>query len=861
MAKALQLYEEAYRSLVAPSKYVYPVTLKACGDLGHLQHGRVIHDHVIRHELETEVVIGSALIDMYCKCRHLEDAHLLFKNLPNKNVVTWGALIAGYAQHGYGSSASDLFARMIFEGIKPNKVIFLSVLKACASGGSLLEGRLVHDKSIRYGFESDLAIGNTLVVVYSKCGSLEEAERLFGTLTGRNVVSWCAMIAGYMQRGQYSLALELYERMDFDNVRPNSFVFSCVLKACGSIEASRQGKAIHDQIVRNMLDSDTVVGSSLIDMYAECGFLSEALYVFDRLKGRNIVSWNVMICGYVHHGQCQQALSLFEKMNFEKIYPNKATYLYIMQACGDLGALKDGNTLHSHFFESGLQMDEMTGSSLIDMYTMCGSLEEACEVFYNLSKQNVISWSAIIRGHTCHGHDLRALELFEKMQEEGVKPDKVTFLCVLKAIGVLEMEEQGTLMHDRIIVSGLECDVMIGNALMYMYCNFGMLESACRVFDKLSTRDVASWSGVITGHAAHGNVPGAFGYFTLMHQEGMKPDRVTVLCILKACGIIGALEQGRLLHDYIRRTEADVDMAVGNALVDMYARSGSIEDSSKVFNTLAMPDVVSWGAMIAGYAEHGCFDLAWKCMQRMEKQGLKPNPIMFTSILSACGRAGHVEAGHQYFGLMVEHYGMKPSFEHVNCMADVFGHSGCLEEAMRLLQSMPGQPDLTGWMSLLTACRTHGNKQLGQQSFDSISEQDFSFAAGYDFLADIYVDGEDIDAAHRLQEARAMNKAWKRPGKAWMGIRGDIHEFIVGDKTHPLHDRIHTKLENLRDAMQGEGYLPQLDSLLVDFTKPDAFSKSIPMKARSYVDHSNLSYLLKKHSKSSNDPVKFVATI
>eukprot|EP00250_Pteridium_aquilinum_P015801 c22768_g1_i1 orf=61-1302(+) len=400
---ALRLYEEAQYALVAPKKYIYPSTLKACGDLGDLRQGRVIHDHVIRHGLETEVVIGSALVDMYCKCRSLEEAHALFHNLPVRNVVTWGALIAGYAQHGYGSSASDLFVRMMSEGIRPNKVALLSVLKACASTGSLQEGRLLHDKSIRDGFESDLAIGNTLVVMYSKGGSLEEADRVFGTLRGRNVVSWCAMITGYMQHGQGCLALEFFEKMDLDGVRPNTFVFSCVLKACGSIEASKQGKTIHDQIIRDMLELDTVIGSSLIDMYAECGLLCEARYVFDRLQGRNIVSWNVMLCGYVHHEHCLQALHLFEKMNFEKIKPNKATYLYVMQACGDLGAIVDGKTLHAHLFESRIEVDVVIGSSLIDMYIMCGSLEEASEVFRKLSKRNIISWSAIIRGHTCHG--------------------------------------------------------------------------------------------------------------------------------------------------------------------------------------------------------------------------------------------------------------------------------------------------------------------------------------------------------------------------------------------------------------------------------------------------------------------------
>jgi pentatricopeptide repeat protein len=421
-----------------------------------------------------------------------------------------------------------------------------------------------------------------------------------------------------------------------------------------------------------------------------------------------------MMCGYVHHGHSLHAFNFFGKMNQEAVEPNKATYLYLLQACGDSGGILEGVVLHAHIIESSTIVDVVIGSSLIDMYTKCGGLQDAYEVFCRLSNKNVISWSAIIRGYSYHGHHFRSLELFERMQEEGIQPDKVTFLCILKAIGNLRMMVQGTLIHDQVILRGLESDVMIGNGLIHMYCSCGSFESACKVFDNMPKRDVVSWSAMITGHATHGNIEIAFGLFKRMQQERIKPDRVTLLCMAKACGMIGALELGKLMHDYIQHNEADTELAIGNALVDMYARCGSLEDSSRVFHKLMEPDVISWGAMIAGYAEHGSFCEAWECLQAMERQGLEPNGIMFTSILSACGRSGNIETGYLYFRLMNERYGILPSFEHVNCMGDLFGHAGCLEDAMKLFQCMPNQPDLTGWMSLLTACRTHGNREVGK---------------------------------------------------------------------------------------------------------------------------------------------------
>eukprot|EP00250_Pteridium_aquilinum_P011755 c20286_g1_i1 orf=1-720(-) len=240
---------------------------------------------------------------MYAKCGSLKEAREVFDCLSNRNVFVWGAMIAGYAQHGLGVLALELYKEMQQEDVNPDKVLFSSVLQGCASIGCLNSGRLLHDRIIRDGFESHMIVGNTLVDLYVKCGSVEEARTVFNRLTNRDVVTWGTMIAGYAQHNHGLAALELFESSQGKRssqekgIELNRVVILGLLKACGSIRAVEQGQMIHNYILKGGLETDLVVCNTLLDMYAKSGNLREARTVFDGMKQRDEVSWSALIAG------------------------------------------------------------------------------------------------------------------------------------------------------------------------------------------------------------------------------------------------------------------------------------------------------------------------------------------------------------------------------------------------------------------------------------------------------------------------------------------------------------------------------------------------------------------------------------
>ena len=296
--KALHFYYESRRSSgFKRNRGLYPCIIKACAKLGDLEQGNLIHIHVLCDDFESEVIIGGSLIDMYAKCGSIEDARKVFNDLPNRNVVTWNAMLTGYIQQGDGFSALHLVKKMHVEGIQPDKVLYLCILQACSGIGSLYEGRLAHDQIIREKISLDSLLGSTLIDLYSKCGSLEDACKVFENFTHKNMVSMGAMVAAYVHHEQDMCALKLFYEMQEINLNPDKVTCLCLLRACSNINSSIHGKVLHDYLVRNSMESDIMVANTLMSMYCKCRTMNEARYVFNTLKNRDVVSFGVMIAG------------------------------------------------------------------------------------------------------------------------------------------------------------------------------------------------------------------------------------------------------------------------------------------------------------------------------------------------------------------------------------------------------------------------------------------------------------------------------------------------------------------------------------------------------------------------------------
>lgn len=674
--------------------------------------------------------------------------------------------------------------------------------------------RRVHLLIISNGFGSVTVFCDHLIRAYATCGCLFEANLVFCNVAAPISHTWQAIISAHVTVGHNERAIQLYQEMQESLFFTSKYVLSCALKACTNLGEVSEGRLIHDYLVKCGLDRDVVMGSALVDMYGKSGCLMEARSVFDNLPTKNVVSWGAIITCYTQQSRALDALVVFEHMQEKAVEPDQVTLLCVLKACGNIGALQQGRIIHDKILRGSHETNVAIGNTMVDLYARSGSLDEARMVFDALSARNVVSCGAMIAGYAQFGQGHLALELFKQMQMDDLKPNKVVHLCILKACGSIGAIDEGMLIHGQIVDSGFHMDVLVGSSLIDMYAKCGGHEEARKVLDDLPGRDVVSWGAVISGFAQDNQGLPALELFDKMQEEGVKPDKVSILCALKACGSLGGIHQARLIHKEVIRSDLANDLAIGNTLVDMYAKCGSLEDSQNVLQTLQNQDIVSWNAMISGYAQHGRYGLAEQCLENIQEQGFKPDDKTYTSILAGCSHAGLMEQGHHYFKTVEKDLGIRPGVEVYSCMADLLGRSGCLREAIDLLHAAPSLPEIVTWKSLLTSCRTHKSAELGRWAFDQMLHLDSHDAFGYVAMSNMYADANMWENVEHIQGLRNLAGAAKKPGIAWIEAPEKVHEFTVNNSTHPSIGVIQDKLLRLQKKIRSGHHLPQLDLVL-----------------------------------------------
>ncbi|KAI5065527.1 hypothetical protein GOP47_0020222 [Adiantum capillus-veneris] len=535
-------------------KFSMAAHLKACGDQHDIFEGVRLHADILKRGLlQISAYVGNNLISMYAKCGYLASAEQVLSELPVRDVVSWNALLSGFCQHGRAQDALYCVECMQGEGIFPNRVTFLCVLKACGSIRATQRGKFVHAEIARQGLlANNIVLGNALVDMYAKCGAFNEAQQVLDELPVQNVVSWTALITGYAQHGHGHQALDCFIQMRQKGLSPNAVTFSCILKACGSLKAVKRGEILHAEVVRKgLLGEDVVLGNSLVDMYVKCGQLVKAQQVFDTLPSKNIVSWNTLIAGYSLHGHGERVLMLFEQMRRNNLNFDVVSLVCVLNACGSIRELEKGKDIHAEVVKQGLSEQlSMLGNALLDMYAKCGAFAEAQTVFDELPVKDVVSWTALIVGYYQHELGVKALDCFEQMKREGFAPDAVTFACVFKACGSIGAVEKGKEIHSEVAFDGSLGDVtVVGSALVEMYAQCGALVKAQEVFDELPVQDVTSWNVLIAGYAQIGYYDIVFDLFNKLLEDGIQPNADTFFVLLNACNGSGLIDEGQMYYN------------------------------------------------------------------------------------------------------------------------------------------------------------------------------------------------------------------------------------------------------------------------------------------------------------------------
>ena len=465
--------------------------------------------------------------------------------------MAWNAIITGYVKSECISDALVALGKMRLQHVDPDEVTFICILEGCASIANYNEGREVHAYAIENGLVLNVAVGNSLIDMYSKCGNLEDGCIIFHGMCRRNMVTWNTLISSHIKHGYFHKAIFYLERMQEHGFKPDSVTFLSISKLLSSFGDSEHVKQVHMAILEIGFESVLNIGNAIIDMYAKCGDLKAGNNMFNKIATSDIVTWTSLATGYVQHGFYQEAFQIFNRMQHEGIQPLESTFLCSLKACSVPQCLCQGRHLHAQLIELGMGLDVLLANTLIDMYGKCGNLEDACIVFNRVPTQDVVSWNVLIGAYSEHDKDKDILELFEQMQCKGTKPTTTTFVYLLKACKKLVKTYNGFCIQALIIECGFEENLYIGSALVGMYAEWGCVSNASIVFQRIPQLDIVTWTSLMSGYIEHGYCTEALHLFQYMRKGGLEPTLISISCALHARMKMSALEEGRQIHIYI----------------------------------------------------------------------------------------------------------------------------------------------------------------------------------------------------------------------------------------------------------------------------------------------------------------------
>uniref|UniRef100_A0A0D9WVG9 X8 domain-containing protein n=1 Tax=Leersia perrieri TaxID=77586 RepID=A0A0D9WVG9_9ORYZ len=404
-------------------------------------------------------------------------------------------------------------------------------------------------------------------------------------------------------------------------------------------------------------------------------------------------------------------------------------------------------------------------------------------------------------------------------------PDTHTYPPLLQACARLLALRDGERIHAEATKNGFATLVFVRNSLVHLYGACGLFESAHRVFDEMPVRggrNLVSWNSMLNGFAANGRPNEVLTVFREMMGVDFAPDGFTVVSVMTACAEIGALALGRRVHVYVEKVGLVDNSHVSNALIDLYAKCGSVDDARRVFEEMGLGrTVVSWTSLIVGLAANGFGKEALELFGVMEREKLVPTEITMVGVLYACSHCGLVDDGLRYFDRMKEDYGIAPRIEHLGCMVDLLGRAGRVEEAYDYIIKMPLEPNAVVWRTLLGACAMHKKLEFGKLAWARLVELDPGHSGDYVLLSNLYAAVGRWADVHVLRKTMVKNRVRKNPGHSLVELQNSVYEFVMGDRSHPESEQIYEMLADIAERLRREGYIPRTSNVLADIEEEE----------------------------------------
>ncbi|OVA07278.1 Pentatricopeptide repeat [Macleaya cordata] len=647
-----------------------------------IQQGKQLHLFLFKsgllQSLSSSLFIGNCLLQMYAKCGHLNDAHRLFDEMPYRNCFSWNSLIEAYLKSG------------------TNKDISLQLFNS-----------IPHKNEFSW---------NSIISSYAKSGDLHVARELFNKMPVKNGITWNSMINGYARIGCHEEALNLFKslnNLDCPSLKDDTFILATVIRICANLAASDHGKQIHTRLIINNVDFDPVMVSSLVNMYAKCGDLDSASHFlnsfqekpdgfslsalisgyakcgrlidarkfFDNSSGDNcnIVLWNSMIAGYVDNNQGVEAINLFNKMRTYGIREDPSTLASVLTACASLGIVINGKQIHGHGLKLGFIHELIISSVVIDMYSKCGSPNDACRFFEELENydtillnsminlysnyrrvedarrifemmpsRSLITWNSMIVGYSQNGCAIEALNLFCHMHRLDLRMDKVSIASVISSCASTCALRLGEQIFALATVIGLESDQIISTSLIDLYSKCGYIEDGRRLFDEMIKSDEVPWNSMLMGYSTNGYGTEALKLFEEMRNAGVAPNNITFTGVFSACDHCGLVEEGRRWFDSMKE-EFNIEPGIEHfsCMIDMFSRAGYLEEAVNLIDQMPFEaDASMWSSVLRGCMADGNEALAMKIAERIIELNPKSSSV-YVQLASIHATSGDWERSAQ----------------------------------------------------------------------------------------------------------------------------------------------------------------------------------------------------------------------
>ncbi|XP_051113370.1 pentatricopeptide repeat-containing protein At2g27610 [Andrographis paniculata] len=602
--KALEVYSFASRTGILMDSYSISCVMKAASSSCNYIFGRQLHCQSVKNGFFENVSVGTSLVDMYIKNENFDDGKKVFDEMGNKNVVTWTAMIAGYAKKGMIENVIEAFSSMKDEGVNPSPYTYATIIGALADERAASAGAQLHCTMVKNGFDSIRVVANSLVSLYSKSRMIREASIVFDFTEFKDAVSWNGMISGLVANGFVSDALDLFNRMSFLGVNFTETTFVTIAKLCADLKGLSLARQMHCRIVKSGLECFENVRTSLMVCYTKCGEIDSSNKMFPGSDtARSVVSWTATIGGYLKSGKTVESIDTFLQMRRANVRPNDFTYSTILSSLPEAALFQ----VHSEIIKSNYDKVPSVGTALLDAYIKIRKIEEAEKVFEHIEKKDIVAWSAMLVGYAQEDDIEGAAKLFRRLSKETVVPNEFTFSGIINACATSSATtDQGKQFHTSSIKFGHNNALMVSSALVTMYAKKGDIDAADKVFTRQRERDSVSWNSMITGYAQHGYGEKALNVFNEMRRKKLEMDEITFIGVISACTHSGLVKDGERYFDMMANSlRISPTMEIYSCMVDLYGRAGMLDKAVGLIDRMPFPaGATIWRTLLAASRVH-----------------------------------------------------------------------------------------------------------------------------------------------------------------------------------------------------------------------------------------------------------------